>query len=473
MKIGLRTIKTAVAILICLFIYILLEAIALLPFVPDNFAITWYNPFFGGLATAYSMQASRAKSIEQAKNRCIASLIGGTVGIVLIFLYQLRGGIWPALIDVSLADWNFLLPYLLIGLCAIVVVILGNLFNQPQAIFVSLLTFLSVTVNPGTTVPNWEFQFGINRILSTIIGVLVALGVNFMHLPHFHKNKKMLFCIGMEGILKNDNDSFRGYLGYKLNSFKEQGLNYTFFTTRTPATFMNIAETYNLKWPIICMSGAALYDPLNKHYLATAPFSVLESNHIRELLKLENVSPFINVIENDVHYIYSEGINNEAEALYEREKKNASYVNYVSGSLANDREVLYFLLLEEANKVDEIIKRLASSELKDKFEVQVYEFLDTATNLDKKLKYVKIYSSKIKELKAFKAFVKENDNYVVSLATDDNAKYLALHSDYVISLPSAAPEVLKRASKIISNASYEQVFKEMASLYYKKLEKGK
>ncbi len=470
MKIGMRTIKTAIAIGICLFIYILLELIATIPGVKPDLAIKWYNPFFGGLATAYSMQSSKAKSIEQAKNRCIASLIGGIVGIVLIFVYELAGGIWPALVDVSLENWNFLLPYLLIAIFSILVVILGNLFHQPQAIFVSLLTFLSVTVNPGTTVPNWEFQFGINRILSTIIGVLVALGVNFMHIPHFHKNKNMLFCIGMEGILKNDNDSFRGYLGYKLNSFNEEGINYTFFTTRTPATFMNLAKSYQLDKPIICMSGAAIYNPVTNHYLATAPFSSVQSDELRLLLKLEDITPFINTIENDVHYIYASCINNEAEALYESEKKNAGYVNYIQGEPKKGVEVLYFLLLEEAHKIDEIISRLNASKLKDAIEIQVYEFLDT-TKTNKKLKYIKIYSSKVRELKAFRDYVSLNNHYVVSLATDDNAKYLALHSDYLITIPKASPEVLKRASKVITNDSYDKLFKEMHHLYYKNMKK--
>ncbi len=466
-RIGLRTVKTAVAILLCLVIFIVLKAFEFIPGVDSDFAITWFNPFFAGLATAYSMQSSRTKSIELAKNRCLASIIGGLIGILLIYLFELCGGKWPSLPEINLESLNFILPYLLIAIFAVLVIFVGNLLKQPQVIFVALLTFLSVTVNPGTTVPNWEFQFGINRILSTIVGVLIALGVNFMHLPHRYKNKDILFCIGMEGILKDDSSLFRGYLEYKFQCFKEEGINYTFFTTRTPSTFMDLAKRYELKNPIVCMSGAALYDPLNSHYMATEGFNVLESDEIRGFFKTYNITPFINKIVNDQHYIYAYGIDNEAELLYESLKKNSGYCNYLKEDLPLGNEVLYFLLLEEETKVDELVLALNKSNLKDKIVIQVYDFLDDWVK-DRKLKYIKLYSKRIYNLSAFNQYKEENKARIVSVITNDNTYPIVSISDYILTIPSASARILAKADLIIPNDKYETLFKEMHRLYYKK-----
>ena len=143
------------------------------------------------------MYPGKKKSLEQAKNRCVASLIGGIIGIILVSIYELIGGkgSWPTLSEMKLV--KFILPYTLTALISIVVVVVGVALKQRPAVFVSILTFLSVTVNPNATISNtWgEWVFGLNRILSTIIGVLVALGVNCFRLPHRDKNKELLLSL--------------------------------------------------------------------------------------------------------------------------------------------------------------------------------------------------------------------------------------------------------------------------------------
>ena len=70
-KIGMRTIKTAICIFICLVIFVGLKFIEEIPSVPENFAIIAFNPFFAGIATAYSVHSTKQKSLEQAKNRSV------------------------------------------------------------------------------------------------------------------------------------------------------------------------------------------------------------------------------------------------------------------------------------------------------------------------------------------------------------------------------------------------------------------
>ena len=119
-RIGMRTIKTLLSIFICLMIFIILKGICYLCNSPKDYAFLWYNPFFAAIATAYSIAPNRKKSIEQASNRCIASFIGGFVGVLLVVSYEFVvlklfgsefGGHWPTIAD---GIDKLFIPYLLV-----------------------------------------------------------------------------------------------------------------------------------------------------------------------------------------------------------------------------------------------------------------------------------------------------------------------------------------------------------------------
>ena len=354
---GLRMVKTAIAVGGSLLFYIILKLFEFLPNVPDDFAYTWFNPFFAGIAAAYSVHASKEASLKQAKTRCVASLIGGIVGILLILTFELFGGEWPNPATINVLEFNFVIPYLLVSLAVILVIRIGVSLHQEPAVFVSILTLLSVTISPNTRVQNWEFQFGINRILSTGVGVFIALGVNLFRFPRLHNNKNLLYCVGIEGILANDNDSFKGYIKYKFNNLNYLGVNVTLFTTRTPSTFMTLLEDIKINNPVLCMSGAALYDPYKLTYLDTCPIDKEVADELIKGFRSHNITPFINQIHNDTLYTYVEHIDNEGELRYANNKKNAPYENFVIGS-APSADVLYFLLIETKDKADKIMKEI-------------------------------------------------------------------------------------------------------------------
>ena len=81
-KIGLRTIKTAIAVLITLSINIVLY------YISPTFATTWYSPFFAGIAAVYSMQRENSKSFSQARVRSLGSIFGGLFGMVIVLCYE-------------------------------------------------------------------------------------------------------------------------------------------------------------------------------------------------------------------------------------------------------------------------------------------------------------------------------------------------------------------------------------------------
>lgn len=466
LKVGLRIVKTALAVFICLTLYVLLKTIEYIPGVPENFAFNWYNPFFAGIAAAYSIHPSKRASLRQAKNRCVASLIGGVIGILLVSIYTFFGGEWPNVYAVNLETFNFLLPYILVSICVVIVIETGVILNQRDAIFVSVLTFLSVTINPNSAVEKWYWQFGINRILSTILGVLIALGVNMFRLPRLYKNKNLLFCVGIDGMLNGDNDRFKGYINYKMNDLYSKGANLTLVTTRTPTTFMPLLDDIHVNHPIVCMSGAALYDTKTLKYLALEKIAKEDAIKISKLLNKNGISPFINTVENDLLFVYNESLTNDGEILYAESKKNAAYGNY-SYTKPNMDNVIYFLIVKEKNQKNQIVELLNNSDLKNKISILVYDSFDS-NDIEKKFTYIKIYSKKIEELNILKNYALESELKIVGLTSSNHSNHLLKNSDYAMTLSTNKQSTKELCHKIINSNNPDDLFKEVNKLYHNK-----
>lgn len=465
-KIGLRTIKTSICVFCCLLVFILLKLFEFIDGVPDDFAFSWYNPFFAAIATAYSVHASKSASLNQAKNRCVASIIGGVIGILLISIYELFGGKWPNLQAVSLTSFNFLIPYILISLFTILVIIIGVSLKQQQAVFVSILTFLSVTVNPNINVGYWQWQFGLNRILSTIIGVLIALGINLFRLPHRFNNKNLLFCVGIDGMLLTDNDRFKGFMQYKMNYLNRIGANVTLFTTRTPTTFMPLLNDVKINNPVVCMSGACLYDTVNKKYIDYENIDEESSLKLLDIIKKNNITPFINVINDNILYIYNESLDNDGEIIYANTKRNAPYCNYINTKY--EGEVLYYLIIEKEDIINNLIKDINESDINDRVAVITYDVKEE--NQKENLKYVKIYNKNILNLNILKKYLENNKYDLVGLTSDRQSNHLLINSKYCVTLEKLKIDN-KDYMKTVDNKKSDNLFKEVQRLYHYNLAK--
>ena len=471
-KIGGRIIKTSISISICIFLYFAFKCLEFIPGCPDNLAFIIYNPFFAGIATAYSIYPDKKSSYQQAKNRCVASVIGGVVAIVVVLLYELIAQkAWPVLPSATLTD--LIIPYILVSIFPILVISIGVALEQRGAIFVSILTFLSITVNPNAFISSVDLGtfggvciFGLNRILSTVIGVLVALGVNIIRIPSKIKNNDLLFVVGLDGILKNDDEVFKGYSRYKLNSLIYNKINCTMFTTRIPTTFMHLFEENKLNNPIICCSGAALYDTNKLSYIKTTPIPYDVSVKIDKILSPLGVTPFKNYIINDVLNIYCESIENVGEKLYVDKQKNAPYNNVIMGVNESKSDVLYYLLVEDVNTIDRIFDDLKKSDINNDITIQIVDYInqnDSITNL----KCIKIYSSKINDLGILKEYCTDNNFRMVGLTADPLLNNLLENSDIAVTI-SHESEAMAKADIVLKKNSYDELFKQVSKMYYSK-----
>ncbi|MDV3427515.1 MAG: aromatic acid exporter family protein [Bacillota bacterium] len=151
--IGLRNIKTAAAVLICL---------AILRMFKD------YSPFYACIAAVITMQNSMNNTIKVGFNRMIGTLIGAAVGAVLTSIYA------HSLILTS------------IGI--VIVIFLTNLFKRSGSSSIACIVYLAIMVNIKNTTP---LEYSIFRVIETFLGIIVAVCVNLsIAHPDRRRNKE-------------------------------------------------------------------------------------------------------------------------------------------------------------------------------------------------------------------------------------------------------------------------------------------
>ena len=131
-------------------------------------------------------------SNASSKIRSFGSIIGGYFGMVVILIAEY------ILIDVmSLNTTNYplylLITYVIVSVGIIPLIVIAIVFKQQTCVFISCLTYLSVTIsirNGGMNV----ILFATNRVLSTLIGIGISLLVNNISLFIFKVNEIRNSC---------------------------------------------------------------------------------------------------------------------------------------------------------------------------------------------------------------------------------------------------------------------------------------
>ena len=141
-KIGLRMIKTSIAVFLCFLIYVL----------RNEQGIVFYS------------------CIAAVLCRMEGTIIGGVIGMLtLVFMKYV------------FVNDNKLFCYLFISLMIIPTIYTTIWLKKPSASYISCVVFLSITVSHGAD--GNPYMFALMRMLDTFIGILVAYAVNLIHLP--------------------------------------------------------------------------------------------------------------------------------------------------------------------------------------------------------------------------------------------------------------------------------------------------
>ena len=164
-KIGLRTIKSGIAVFLCL---VLLPNVLKFP----------SEPFFACLTAVICLQDTVPNSIDMGINRGAGTIIGAIFGLVFLFVFK------SLEIHIPNEVISKLMIYIIISLGIIFMIYICNIIKRPGAISITCIVFLAVTTAHAYKDP---LSYAINRIFETLIGIVIAILVNRFITPPPHK----------------------------------------------------------------------------------------------------------------------------------------------------------------------------------------------------------------------------------------------------------------------------------------------
>lgn len=331
-------------------------------------------PFYSAIAVLQCIQPYSISSTQMAKQRCSGTLIGAVWGLLLLLLFDWGGGIFH----------ESALSYLMISLFTGLVLYTTVLLNKKDTSYFSCVVFLSITVmHMGDSTP---FLFVMNRVADTLIGVVMAIVVNSVHLPR-KKQLDVLYVSGVDDTLLTREEKLTPYSKVELNRLIDDGVKFTLSTGRTPATLMESVRGINLKLPVIVMDGAALYDTNENSYLLTYVLSNDQAEKILNLLDERYLNYFANVVIDDLLVIYYERLDNPAEqGIYQKLRKDPLR-NYVKRRLPQYENVVYFMVIDTTEQIKAACNYLMEQEWARELKIRTYESNDYPG-----FSYLKIYS---------------------------------------------------------------------------------
>ncbi|WMI80874.1 HAD hydrolase family protein [Anaerotignum sp. MB30-C6] len=327
-RIGMRMIKTAIAVAIC--------------FLISNLTGGDGKPIFSAIAAIICMQPYVEHSVDVAFNRVIGTVIGAVFGLL------------AGTLMLEVPDKYEYLRYLVISLAIIPVLYTTVVLKKPGASALAGVVLLSITLTHDSASP---FMNAVNRSVETIVGILVSLGVNMAHLPR-RREKDFLFVSGFDGALYGEKTGITPYCIFELNQLLRDGMAFTIATERTPASLMADLGEIHITLPVIAMDGAVLYDMKEKRYLACLGLSKEMTTKIEDFLSQQNLHYFLNVVWQDVLLIYYHDFRNEEEEKLYQKLRLSPYRNYVYGERPEEGQEVYFLLVVKDKVADFVMEKL-------------------------------------------------------------------------------------------------------------------
>ncbi|MCQ2521596.1 MAG: HAD hydrolase family protein [Lachnospiraceae bacterium] len=360
--IGMRIIKSAVGVLLC--------------FLIDIFRNGHGYVFYSQLAVLWCMQEYKKDTLAKARQRILGTIIGAVYGLIVLLIasgLELKAGIFTSVI------WSLIVA-------VFIVIILYNtvVIKKKEASYFSCVVFLSIVINHLTDAN--PFLFVWNRVLDTLIGIVVGVTVNSCSLPR-KKNRDLLFVSGLDETLLSEDDNLSDYSRVELNRMIETGAHFTVSTMRTPASLMEPLRNIKLKLPVIVMDGAALFDTNKNTYLYKYVISVSCSNRIATFFDEMHCPYFANVIIDDLLVIYYQDTEEKVYNELVNQLRVSPYRNYVHRHLPGDESVVYFMTICETSYLEKVYKQFMEQEYAGGLKVLHYPSKDYPG-----YSYLKIYN---------------------------------------------------------------------------------
>lgn len=160
-RLGMRTIKTALAVMLCILLFYLTDR---------------GSPLIAALAAVFSLRQDLTTSISFGRSRVLGNSLGGLFAMIFYYVQSFfKNDFYVEL---------FLLPFFVI-----LVIVLSDGINNNSGIISAIATMLLIAFS----IPQGEsILYALNRVLDTFIGTIIAISLNGVISPQTDEKEKQI-----------------------------------------------------------------------------------------------------------------------------------------------------------------------------------------------------------------------------------------------------------------------------------------
>ena len=329
---GQRILRTAVAVWLCFAAYLLRGRVGM--------------PIFSAIAAITTIRPYTKDMRGEVQSSILGTVLGAAWGLLLLLAEK-------GLAAEGLPDEP--LHYLLLSVTVALVLYSTVLLRLTDMATTVAIVFLSVAITPLSG--SDPYLYSLQRLLDTVIGLLIAELVNRLQLPRA-KHTDTLFVSAIDHAILDSGYHLSPYSKVELNRLIEDGAKITVATVHSQATVRELLDGVHLPYPIITSDGAALYNMDSLEYLRTNPMSPERAERALQWVRQQKLGVFAGLIEDNLLVIRYRELSNPGMEQQFRQHRQSAYRNFVHSGRDVYENVIYLMVLDRTERVEECYPRL-------------------------------------------------------------------------------------------------------------------
>ena len=310
--VGMRIIKTAIAVFLCLMIYILRGYQGLV--------------VHSAIAAIICMQPYAKDSKESGINRILGTLIGAFWGLCYLFFFRSQ----PWMVE------HMILIYLCIAFGVVLCLYTSVLTRTHSSAGLAAIVFLCVIITyPDVDAPVAQT---LNRCADTIIGAIVGNLVNAFHLPR-RKHPEHIFFLRLQDLVEDRFSHVSSRVLIELNRLYDEGAHICLESKWAPAFLISQMGCVNINMPIIVLDGAAVYDIRDNRFLDVNEITKQDAAYLCHFFDRQNLGHLVFAIRNDSMLFFRQGQMNQADEEEYQLMRRSPYRNYLNGRYHKEDQI--------------------------------------------------------------------------------------------------------------------------------------
>lgn len=445
-KIGMRIIKTTIAVGLCLFFSYILNI--------------QEPPLIATICAIICMQQRMSDSMEMSFIRTFGTATGAIIGFLTVCGFGL------------LNTENVALYYSVITLMIVPVFYVSLLLNQAETGALSAIVFLCIVIADSANAS--PLIGAINRTFETLMGVSISLAVNRIHLPRRNETD-FLFITKLDQVLYKQDVGISRFSLFQLDSLLKNDVPITVVTGRTPAFLHEHLDDVKFNLPVIAMDGAVLYDMKTKHYLICREIYLDLAKKILKRLDEMDLNYYVNSVFQDVMYTHHKEFKNKEESRVYKNIKNSPHRHYVYGQPNFIGKIVCISLIipvDICNEVERIIQAM------DKKKQLI--LIKDGLGLSDEYSHLKIYDSEATKHSMVSHLIERTpQRKSIVFGGNHNDRQLMKYADYAYAIESSPQKVkgvsdgrIKGDDDIIGDKVLKMIYDISTPLTWKKLPKN-